>query len=80
MIMPILGSLAQKHLRVIRRTHPASAVFYEKRLVELYSILGETYPQRLTLPEQGAFQLGYYFEKQKRYIPRKNDNVEETNV
>jgi len=58
MIMPILGSLAQKHLRVIRRTHPASAVFYEKRLVELYSILGETYPQRLTLPEQGAFQLG----------------------
>lgn len=78
-IMPILGTLAQRHLRVIRRQHPASAAFYEKRLAELYSILGEAYPQRLMLPEQGAFQLGYYFEKQKRYVSRKN-SMEGQNV
>ena len=27
----------------------------------------ETYPARLTLPEQGAFQLGYYHQTHKRY-------------
>ena len=79
-IMPILGGLAQKHLRVIRRAYPASAVYYEKKLAAVYCMLGEAYPLRLTLPEQDAFYLGYYFEKQKRYTPRTDDNMEENNV
>lgn len=71
-VMPMLGNLAQKHLRVIRRTAPGSAVYYEKILGEYSAIIGETYPTRLTLPEQGAFQLGYYFENRARYTPKAN--------
>lgn len=43
------------------------AVFYSKQLTELISKQGETYPDRLSLPQQGAFQLGYYHQTQARY-------------
>lgn len=76
-IMPILGNLAQKHLRVIRRSSPGAAIYYEKMLGEYSKIIGETYPVRLSLPEQGAFQLGYYFENQERYTPKNVKNTEE---
>ena len=76
-IMPVLGNLAQKHLRVIRRSSPGTAVYYEKMLGEYSRIIGETYPVRLSLPEQGAFQLGYYFENQERYTPKNAKNTEE---
>lgn len=66
-IFPLLGNLAQKHLRVIRRTKPGLAVTLEKQLGELAVLVGDHYPARLTLPEQGSFQLGYYFETQARY-------------
>lgn len=69
-IMPILGNLAQKHLRVIRRTYPGTAIYFERILGEYSKIIGESYPTRLTLAEQGAFQLGYYFENQERYTPK----------
>ena len=78
-IMPVLGNMAQKHLRVIRRTAPGAAIYFERMLGEYSRIIGEAYPIRLTLPEQGAFQLGYYFENQERYTPKKNKNVEEEN-
>lgn len=76
-IMPMLGNMAQKHLRVIRRTSPGSAVYYERMLGEYSRIIGDSYPIRLTLPEQGAFQLGYYFENQERYTPKNNKVTEE---
>lgn len=76
-IMPILGNLAQKHLRVIRRTSYGSAVYFENLLMQFSAIIGDSYPTRLSLPEQGAFQLGYYFENQKRYTPKKNKDMEE---
>ena len=66
-IFPLLGNLAEKHLRVIRRSKPGLAVTLEKRLGEMAVRIGEGYPVRLSLPEQGSFQLGYYFEKQARY-------------
>lgn len=30
----------------------------------------EPYPARLSLPEQGAFQIGYYHQTQKRYTKK----------
>lgn len=35
--------------------------------------LGEDFPTRLNLPQQGAFQLGYYHQTQARY-QTKEDN------
>ena len=74
-IFPMLGNLAQKHLRVIRRTKPGQAVNLDKKLSELSAVIGQDFPTRLTLPEQGAFQLGYYFENQARYA--KSDKTKE---
>lgn len=76
-IMPTIGNLAQKHLRVIRRSSPGAAVYFEKMLGEYSGIIGQSYPTRLSLAEQGAFQLGYYFENQERYTPKANKKVEE---
>jgi CRISPR-associated protein Csd1 len=62
-IFPILINLAQHHLR---KLETGLHIYYEK---ELTSILGgiSDFPTRLTLPGQGAFQLGYYHQTQKRY-------------
>ena len=63
-IFPILLNLSQKHLR---KLEGGLRVHYEKQLTELMSILSEEFPPRLNLPQQGAFQLGYYHQTQKRY-------------
>ncbi len=63
-IFPTLINLSQKHLRKIDGGYK---IFFDKQMQELLGILAESYPQRLTLPEQGAFQLGYYHQTQKRY-------------
>lgn len=64
MIFPILDNLAAKHLR---KLEGGNKVWYDRQITELKSVLGETNPARLTLPEQGAFNLGYYHQKQVRY-------------
>jgi CRISPR-associated protein Csd1 len=74
-IFPLLGNLAAKHLRVLRRDRTGAAVNLEKKLGELSVIVGKSYPTRLDLPSQGSFQLGYYFENQKRY--EKKETVKE---
>ena len=69
-VLPILNKRYQKHLR---KMDPKNQVYFEKKVGELLGIIGETYPARLSLPEQGAFQLGYYHQKQKRYEKKEND-------
>ena len=63
-IFPLLGSLCMKHLR---KLETGSRIRYEKQIVSLNGVLSDRLPSRLTLPEQGAFQLGYYHQTQKRY-------------
>ncbi len=63
-VFPPLINLAQKHLRKLDK---GSSVFYSKQLTELAAKLPETFPDRLSLPQQGAFQLGYYHQTQVRY-------------
>lgn len=63
-IFPVLINLAQKHLR---KLDIGKKVFYDKQLQGMLSILPEEYPTRMILPQQGAFQLGYYHQTQKRY-------------
>ena len=66
-VFPVLVNLAQKHLKKLRGNNAGLAVFYEKQLTELCARLGENYPARMSLPQQGAFQLGYYHQTQARY-------------
>ena len=63
-IFPTLLNLTQKHLR---KLEVGIRVFYEKQITELMGILSEEFPPQLSLPQQGAFQLGYYHQTQKRY-------------
>ena len=62
-IYPILLNLSQKHLR---KLEGARRVYHEKQITELMGVLSEGFPPRLNLPQQGAFQLGYYHQTQKR--------------
>ncbi len=66
-IFPILGKLAQAHLRKLQRSNKGLCVMYEKQLGELSDVVGTHYPVRLSLPQQGSFQLGYYHQTQVRY-------------
>ena len=63
-IFPLLNNLCQKHLR---KLSTGNRVWYEKQIMALTGILGDTYPARLNLPQQGSFDLGYYHQTQKRY-------------
>ncbi len=69
-VFPPLIDLAQKHLRKLDK---GSNISYAKQLMELAAKLGETFPDRLNLPQQGSFQLGYYHQTQVRY-QKKEDN------
>ncbi len=69
-ILPILTNLSQKHLRKLQ---PGRRVWYDKQITAITSILGETYPARLSLPEQGSFYLGYYHQKQKRFEKKETE-------
>lgn len=63
-IFPVLLNLAQKHLK---KLDGGLRTYYDKQLTDLLSKLGETYPSRMNLPQQGSFQLGYYHQTQARY-------------
>lgn len=63
-VFPALINLAQKHLRKLDR---GLSVSYDKQLTNLLGKLQESFPDRMSLPQQGAFQLGYYHQTQARY-------------
>jgi len=63
-IFPTLINLAQKHLR---KLNDGGKIHFNRQVGELAEIIGKEFPKRLNLPEQGAFQLGYYCQTQKRY-------------
>ena len=63
MIFPILDNLCQKHLR---KLDTGLRIYWDKQIGRLKDVLGESYPIRMSLPEQGSFNLGYYHQKQFR--------------
>ena len=66
-IFPILDNLSQKHLR---KLDTGLRITYDRQIGALKNILGESNPARLSLPEQGSFNLGYYHQKQFRYTKK----------
>lgn len=72
-IFPNLMNLAHKHLRKLNN---GLRISYEKQLIELTARLGEAFPDSMSLPQQGAFQLGYYHQTQARYTKKEEaENV-----
>ena len=63
-IFPLLDNLCQKHLR---KLSTGRRIWYEKQIMALTAVLGDEYPTRMNLPQQGSFNLGYYHQTQKRY-------------
>ena len=69
-LFPVLINLAQKHLKKLTE---GQRVYFNKQLQAILDKLGENFPSRLNLPQQGAFQLGYYHQTQTRY-QKKEEN------
>ena len=72
-IFPILDNLCQKHLRKLQT---GLRVTFDRQIGGIKDILGETYPVRQSLPEQGSFNLGYYHQKQQRYVKKEEQKDE----
>ena len=68
-IMPKLIELSQNHLR---KLNPGMKVYYNKMLGEILEKFEEEgYPRSLSMPERGAFQLGYYHQMQDLFKSKK---------
>lgn len=69
-IFPVLDNLSQKHLR---KLPVGNKIRLDKMKQEIIAHLNTEYPARLTLPEQGAFQIGYYHQTQARYAGKNTE-------
>ena len=71
-VFPALIKLAQKHLQ---KLNEGSKRYYNQQLTDLMGRLDTPFPARMTLPEQGAFELGYYHQTQKRFEKRNKEEI-----
>ena len=68
-IFPLLINLAQKH---IRKLGEGASIYCSKALGEIMDKFDEPFPARMSLPQQGEFQLGYYHQTQYRYTKKED--------
>lgn len=67
LVFPTLLRLAQSHLSKIGG---GAEVYYDKMITELLGDVTQSYPLRLSLQDQGIFQIGYYHQKQKLFTKK----------
>ena len=67
LVFPTLLRLAQSHLGKIGG---GAEVYYDKMITELLGDVTQSYPLRLSLQDQGIFQIGYYHQKQKLFTKK----------
>ena len=67
-VFPILLRLSEKHQK---------NMYQQVQLEKIMDKLGETFPNRLSLVEQGSFMLGYYHQIQKLYEKKGGEKNEE---
>ena len=70
-VFPILIRLKNSHIKKLERDNTGTKVYYEKLLTEILGELNKI-PMRLTLEEQGMFDLGYYHQLQDKYTKRED--------
>ena len=74
-VFPLLLNLAQKHLKKIK-ADPSKTFAYKdftQKLEDMMGKLDESFPAHLSIPDQGAFQLGYYHQTQARYTQKNKE-------
>lgn len=67
-MFPTLLRLAQSHLSKLG----GPGIYYDKLITKLLSCVTQSYPARLTLQDQGIFQLGYYHQKQQLFTKKED--------
>ena len=72
-VFPLLTKLSQSHLR---KLNTSLRISYEKRITELEGRICQTLPAHMSLPEQGAFHLGYYHQVQKLYEKKVKEDAD----
>ena len=72
-VFPLLTKLSQSHLR---KLNTGLRISYEKRITELEGRICQTLPAHMSLPEQGAFHLGYYHQVQKLYEKKVKEDAD----
>lgn len=65
-IFPVLIKLKNSHVKKLERDKGGAKVYYEKELTEIMGKL-DGFPKRLSLEQQGQFDLGYYHQQQEKY-------------
>ena len=75
-IFPVLVKLKNSHMKKLERDKGSAKIYYEKLLTEIMGKMGEKFPTRLSLEEQGKFILGYYHQVQKKYEKREEKTDE----
>lgn len=70
-VFPVLLNLSQKHLSKIGG---GLEVALSKEVQNIVDKLGEEFPKRLNLAQQGSFQLGYYHQTQARYQSKSKED------
>ena len=66
-VFPQLLKLAQAHLKKLGGKAEA---YYNSRIGEIMSCMSNDFPARLSLYDQGVFQIGYYHQTQARYTKK----------
>lgn len=75
-VFPTLIRLAQAHLKKLKAVEGGAFIYYNKQIGEILSRIEITYPARLSLQDQGVFQLGYYHQTQQRFMKKEaEENV-----
>lgn len=70
-VFPILIKLMNSHIKKLERDNLGAKINYGNQLTEIMGKLDE-FPRRLTLEEQGKFDLGYYHQVQDKYTKRED--------
>lgn len=78
-VFPKLLKLSQHHISKLNEKNKGYSVNIEKNIDEVFSLLGNEFPEYLQLREQGKFMIGYYQQMKDLYTKKeKNDEKIDT--
>ena len=66
-VFPTILKLAQKHLP---KLNEPQRIWFDRQITALIARLDQPFPARMNLPEQGAFEIGYYHQRQKNFTKK----------
>ncbi|MBO1924809.1 type I-C CRISPR-associated protein Cas8c/Csd1 [Thiomicrorhabdus sp. 6S3-12] len=76
-VYPRLLSGSKHHLSKIRKDKPGLAFSIEKELGEIMAMLPTEFPRHFSIENQGRFSIGYYHQKNARFVKPESDETNE---